>query len=125
MVGSIYTLGYARPEAAAQLEQLMVDPMMLLVDVRYAARSRWLTQWSKKQLLVRWGERYIHEPRLGNVNYRERHKPIVLADPDAALEQVVSWLHQGFSVVLLCGCVNEQTCHRRLVAEQLLALVSR
>jgi uncharacterized protein (DUF488 family) len=119
MTGQVYTLGYAVAGAAEQLERLMADPTMLLVDVRKEARSRWLHQWTKKQLTLRWGGRYIHLPQLGNVNYKDRNLPIVLANPDEGIPVVQSYLQAGYSVVLLCACMRYETCHRRVVAELL------
>lgn len=121
MPGQVYTLGYAADGAGGQLEQLMADPMMLLVDVRKEARSRWLHQWTKKQLTLRWGGRYVHVPQLGNVNYRDRNLPIELANPGEGIPLVQSYLQNGYSVVLLCACMRYETCHRRVVAELLVA----
>ncbi len=115
--GQVYTLGYAVPGAMEQVEQVMSDPSMLLVDIRYAARSRWYPAWNKKALQSRWGVRYTHEQRLGNVNYKEREKPIQLLDPDKSLEGAVLLLRQGYSLLLLCACADYETCHRKVVAQ--------
>jgi hypothetical protein len=108
-------LGYAADGAAGQLEQLMADPAMLLIDIRMQARSRWMHQWTKKQLTLRWGGRYIHVPQLGNANYKDRNLPIELANPEEGLPMVQSYL-QNYDVVLLCACVRYEMCHRRDVA---------
>ncbi|WP_040443999.1 hypothetical protein [Ktedonobacter racemifer] len=44
MGGQVYLLGYAAPGAAEQVEQWMADASVVLVDIRLAARSRWLRQ---------------------------------------------------------------------------------
>lgn len=121
MVGTIYTLGYAAPGAAQQLEALMADPQMLLLDVRLVPRSRWWPQWSKPQLRARWGKRYSHEKQLGNVNYRDQSKPVVFAGryPERAIAGAVSLLLQGYSLLLLCACKDEETCHRTLIAQMI------
>lgn len=115
--GQVYTLGYAAPGARERLEALMRDPRVLLVDIRYAARSRWYPAWNKKALKVRWGGRYTHEQRLGNVNYRHKGTPLQLLNPEQSLAGAVLLLRRGHSLVLLCACANEETCHRKLVAD--------
>jgi len=119
--GKVYTIGYADDGSAQLLEQLMSDPMMLLIDIRLVPRSRWFVQWNKKQLVNRWGKRYRHERRLGNVNYKNRRKPIELLDAAGGIEPLVALLQAGYSIVLLCACVQYETCHRKLVAELLLS----
>jgi len=121
VVGSLYTLGYAAPDAVAQLEQLMSDPTMLLIDVRISPRSRWWPHWTKQALRARWGTRYSHEKRLGNVNYRDHSQPVELCGPhpEQAIAGAVTLLQHGYSLVLLCACRNEDTCHRTLVAHMI------
>lgn len=121
IVGSLYILGYAAPGSAAQLEQLMSNSMMLLIDLRISARSRWWPQWSKRALRARWGTRYSHEKRLGNLNYRDSTQPITLCGPhpEQAIAGAVTLLQCGYSLVLLCACRYEATCHRTLVAQMI------
>lgn len=121
VVGSLYTLGYAAPGAVAHLDQLMHDPMMLLIDLRLSPRSRWWPQWTKRALRARWGTRYTHEKRLGNLNYRDSTQPIALCGPhpEQAIAGAVALLRHGYSFILLCACRNEDTCHRTLVAQMI------
>lgn len=116
----VYTVGYAADDSAQLLEQVMSDPTMLLIDIRLVPRSRWFVQWNKKQLVERWGNRYRHERRLGNLNYKNRRKPIELRDAAGGIAFLVELLQAGYSVVLLCACVQYETCHRKFVAELLL-----
>ncbi|GHO68803.1 hypothetical protein KSC_076950 [Ktedonobacter sp. SOSP1-52] len=122
MGGQVYLLGYAAPDAAEQLEQWMADASVVLVDIRLAARSRWLRQWNKGWLVRQWGDRYVHESRLGNLNYRDRSQPIKIRDLLGGLATVTDLLSQGRSVVLLCACMDESHCHRRVVADALASL---
>ena len=122
MSGRVYLLGYAAPGAAEQLERWMADASVVLVDIRLAARSRWMREWNKGQLVKRWGDRYVHEPRLGNLNYRDRSQPIEIRDLSGGLATVTDLLDQGRSVVLLCACADASRCHRRVVAETLASL---
>ena len=111
----LYTLGYAglTPE---QLRAAVVQDAATLLDIRLAARSP-APQWRKSALVQLLGERYQHVPALGNRNYRNGG-PIQLADPEAALPVVQQALTER-SVILLCGCADVATCHRREAARWL------
>ena len=115
--GTIYTLGYSQLDAAATLERLMGNPRALLLDVRYQPRSRWYPEWNRAALSARYGERYVWESRLGNLNYQRHDLPIQLAAgyEDAVIEAAVL-LCEGCSLVLLCTCADERACHRTYVA---------
>ena len=115
--GKVYTIGYAADGSVQLLEQVMSDPAMLLIDIRLVPRSRWFVQWNKKQLVQRWGNRYRHERRFGNLNYKNRRKPIELRDAAGGIAFLVELLQAGYSVVLLCACVQYDACHRKLVAD--------
>ena len=115
--GKVYTVGYAADGSAQLLEQVMSNPAMLLIDIRLVPRSRWFVQWNKKQLVERWGKRYRHERRLGNLNYKNRRKPIELRDATGGIAFLVELLQAGYSVVLLCACVQYDACHRKFVAD--------
>ena len=119
--GTLYTLGYAAPGAVTELEEVMQDELVLLIDIRVRAGSRWWPVWNKKQLRARWAGRYTHEKRLGNVNYRDRALPVMLHGPNVeqAIEGAVGLLQAGFSLVLLCACKDYDTCHRKVVAEMI------
>jgi uncharacterized protein (DUF488 family) len=116
--GTIYTLGYSQPKASARLEQLMHNPCMLLVDVRYQPVCSFTPQWNRAFLAGRYGQRYVWERRLGNVHYRSRDLPIQLAPGSQhAIAEALGLLRAGTSLVLLCACANERACHRSLVAK--------
>ncbi len=119
--GILYTLGYAMPGAADELEQVMQDALVLLIDIRERAQSRWWPMWNKKQLREKWGSRYTHEKKLGNVNRRDRSLLIVLRGPhpEQAIAGMVALLCHGYSLVLLCACKDYETCHRKVVAEMI------
>ncbi len=116
--GSVACVGTAAPGAEELIEQLMADMSVLLIDIRYAARSRWFPQWNKSWLLRRWGARYTHERGLGNANYREAGKPVELVNPGPAVVGAVDLIAKGYSLVLLCACDGELTaCHCREVVQ--------
>lgn len=119
----VYPIGYAAPGAMEGIEELLKDGQTYLVDIRKRAQSRFRPQWNKSALKALFGAQYIHEPRLGNMNYRQvdRHKGIQIADPDEGLPRLVDMLNQGKSVILLCACKNAKTCHRSVVMKLLKA----
>ncbi len=116
--GTIYTLGYAHPQAAVALERLMRNPTVLLMDVRYQPVCSFNAQWNRAALAARYGERYVWEQRLGNVNYRSRELAIQLgACSQDAVYEAAALICAGTSLVLLCCCGDERACHRSLIAK--------
>jgi Protein of unknown function, DUF488 len=116
--GTIYTLGVSQPKAVTRLEQLMRHPHTLLVDVRYQPISRWNRQWDRAALIARYGEQYRWERRLGNMNYWNSTRPVQLPTGwQEAVHDTAALLCVGASLVLLCACRDERTCHRSLIAK--------
>jgi hypothetical protein len=116
ITGSIFTLGYSGWKLG-DLKHQVEDLDAILVDCRHSPTSR-APQWSKKQMSAFFGERYLHLPQFGNVNYRNGGE-IVLADYEAGKAIVVEHLTQGHSLILMCACDNVATCHRLTVADRL------
>ncbi|MHB8598859.1 MAG: hypothetical protein ACYDER_18825 [Ktedonobacteraceae bacterium] len=115
--GELYRVGTAAPSAVEDVEQLMQLPTMLLIDIRYAARSRWRPSWNKSALQARWGSRYTHERGLSNGNYKDNGKPIALVAPDSSVDGAADLLWKGYSLLLLCACRgDDETCHCQMVA---------
>ncbi len=113
----VYPCGYAvhGPLIEALMQQ---DPGLLLVDTRYSPRSR-IPGWSASALCRRFGERYRWVgATLGNVNYA-RGGPITLAAPERGITDLIRSLREGHSLILLCGCRDYASCHRRLIVEML------
>jgi uncharacterized protein (DUF488 family) len=114
----IYTLGYGKVLRARVVYRVVSDQNLLLVDVRLSPRSR-LGDWQGGFLVGLFGPRYIHVPEFGNINYKG-DGPIKIKDLAAGYARVQAHLVDGRpGVVLLCGCGNVQTCHRKVVAEYL------
>ena len=109
-------MGTAAPSALEDVEQLMHLPTMLLIDIRYAARSRWRPSWNTSALQARWGSRYTHERGLSNANYKDNGKPLALVAPEQSVEGAADLLWKGYHLLLLCACRrDDETCHCRLV----------
>lgn len=113
---SLYTFGYSghQPEKLLALaEQLDA----IVADIRFSPRSR-VPHWNGGRLAKLLGGRYHHLPALGNRNYKGG--PVEIVDLEAGLAQVADLLaHQP--VILLCVCAEVERCHRRLVAEAVIA----
>jgi uncharacterized protein (DUF488 family) len=104
-----YTLGYAQwaiDEVDDQIDTLDA----VLVDVRYSPHTT-KPGFANSNLANRFGDRYVHLPAFGNVNYKEG--PIELAAPDKGLHAVCTLER---APVLMCGCQSPERCHRSTVA---------
>jgi uncharacterized protein (DUF488 family) len=118
LIGTIYTIGYAHPGAAADVARFMQQEHVILFDVRLSPRSRWQPMWNRVVLQATYGARYQWEKRLGNLNYQQRELGIEFAEGhlDAA-QEAAALLAAGTSLILLCACKDARTCHRTLVAK--------
>jgi hypothetical protein len=122
--GQVYLVGTAAPVAETMIEQLMEDSRVLLIDIRYAARSRWFPWCNKNRLLARWSPRYTHERGLSNRHYKRPDLPVELVASERSIAGAVDLLRKGLSLCLLCACRGDnEACHCRsvirLLAEQL------
>ncbi len=117
-IGTIYTIGYAHPDAAANVVRLMQQEHTILLDVRFSPRSRWQPVWNRAALQTAYGARYQWDKRLGNLNYQQRELGIELAEGhlDAARE-AATLVTTGTSLIVLCACKDARTCHRTMVAK--------
>src|SRR6266487_412452 len=118
--GQVYLIGTAASSAETMIEQLMEDSSMLLIDIRYAARSRWFPWCNKRRLLARWSPRYTHERGLSNRNYKHPGLPVELVAPEQSIAGAVDLLRKGLSLCLLCACRgDDEACHCRYVIARL------
>ncbi len=112
----IYTFGYQDKRAVDLLGRLE-ELDAVLCDIRLSPRSRWQPEWNQKQLAALMGDRYLHLPELGNVNYRG-DGPVEIADLSSGLGTIFD-LAATRSVVLMCVCSKLSGCHRETIAEAL------
>ena len=112
----VFTFGYQGHDRAALIPFLWENDGVL-VDVRLSPGSR-NPEWSNGQLVRDLGDRYVHVPSLGNVNFRSGG-PIQLRDPEAGIRAVEKLAAKHGVVVVMCTCADYCTCHRRQVAELL------
>lgn len=115
-LGQLHTLGYAAKGSNEQLDALMADERTLLVDIRLKPRSRWHPRFNENELMLSYGQRYKLRKRLGNLNYRKKALPIVLAEGhEQTIAELVALLRAGHNLVLLCACARYEQCHRKVV----------
>lgn len=107
---TIYTLGYAQ-WSIEKVEDEIGTLDAVLVDVRHSPHTT-KPGFAKSDLEARFGDRYVHLPGFGNINYKDG--PIELADPEQGL-RAVRKLERA--PVLLCGCQHPEPCHRSTVAQ--------
>jgi hypothetical protein len=124
--GQVFLIGTAAPSAESMIEQLMEDSSMLLIDIRYAARSRWFPWCNYRRLVTRWSPRYTHERNLSDKNYKDAGLPVELVAPEKSIVGAADLLRKGLSLCLLCACRgNDETCHCRNVIALLAEQVAR
>lgn len=121
MVMKVYPIGY-RSDGQYIAELMAEDASLLLIDTRNTPYSKIevFAQYNRAALQTTYGERYHWAGLfLGNENYRERNKPIKIAQPERGIQGLMMYLKEGHDLILLCGCANYQTCHRKVIVEML------
>jgi len=115
----IYTIGYnawSFYEFKTKIEEL---GNILIVDVRYSPKS-FNPFWGKKNLLKHFKGNYVHIPNLGNINYKNG-KPIKVCNLDKGCKRLLKQIGDN-DCLLLCACEDVETCHRKVVANELYML---
>jgi uncharacterized protein (DUF488 family) len=116
----IYSIGYSgwKPD---RITQLPAELDAVLLDVRFVPRSRY-QPWDGRTFAARLGEGYRWAGKqFGNRAYKDPAGRIELADYEAGKAVVEAIIASGKSVILMCGCKDLATCHRKVVAERLAA----
>jgi uncharacterized protein (DUF488 family) len=117
-----YTFGYQGKSPAGLLAKAEAVNA-LIVDTRYSSKSR-NPVWREGALREALGDYYAPIPTFGNVNYLNPGAPICIAHFEAGLERMRALMHEGEfgGVILMCACSLVATCHRRVLADRLIAL---
>lgn len=118
MTKHAFLTGYTgkRTRTPAQLLQLAINLDAVVVDSRYAPRSR-VPHWGLPALEQLLGDRYLYVSRFGNEGYRSGY--IKIADPALGLTIIND---AGITrAIILCACADGATCHRKQVGEYLAA----
>jgi len=135
-MATIFTIGYERllpPELVAELEAAGVKRV---VDVRFRPQSRrpGMSKTRLGQLLSDHGIAYEHRKELGTppdirwffknkreAEGRERYRTHVEETASDALDSLAGELDRAPATALLCLEAAPEGCHRRVIAEQLMA----
>lgn len=111
------TLGYAASGSDRRLAYYMSKPRTLLIDLRKEPVSSY-AMWDGKQLKQVWGKRYRQAGAyLGNESYADGGS-ISIPRLQEGCEGLLRYIREGWSLVLLCGCMNFCECHRQVVQSQ-------
>lgn len=119
----IYTAGYSG-KSAAQLQEKARELNAPVLDIRLVPWSQWQFEWRRYALEQRFGAKgYFVLSAWGNLNYKpeDRSKGYAPQDWDAGMRifQAILSSTGAENFILLCGCREYETCHRRVVAERL------
>ncbi len=117
MTTDVYTTGYGGKKPADVLA-IITAVNCDLFDIRFSARSR-NPQWALSNMIAFFGEeRYTHVKALGNKNYRGSYEASEIVDYETGRDLIVA---SERPVLLLCMCKAPDKCHRRLLAQMLIA----
>lgn len=109
----IYTTGYEGREVTF-LPGLLKHLDAVLIDIRFTPLERPI-QWRKDYLKLLLKGRYLHVPNLGN---RAPESSGKVSIQNLALGiKVITELK--VNVLLMCECKTEESCHRRVINEEL------
>jgi uncharacterized protein (DUF488 family) len=114
----LYTVGYGeRGMSPGALLAAAVKQNAVIVDTRMSPKAM-NPVWRKYALERELGPFYKHLPAFGNTAYKTGG--IVIADFDSGCAEVHELLKVG-PVVLMCACKYVHECHRKVVAEKIVA----
>ena len=103
MIGTLIPFGYAIPGSVQLLETLMQDERVLLIDTRRKPYCNWSNEWQQDTLQAKYGSRYrFAGGYLGNINYKGG--PIQIANPTVGIPGLLSYLREGYSLIVMCAC---------------------
>lgn len=112
---TLFTFGY-RGQSFDQFRNKVKDLGAMVIDIRFTPYSKMLPFWTRTNLEKAFGSSYVHLKEFGNRAYKQKGKYDVV-DLDGGLDRLRFWLDIGLPCILLCGCENYETCHRRIVSD--------
>lgn len=114
---NFFALGYVGHKPAELLALVRSVPQAILLDVRFAPRSR-APMWNKSALQSLLGSQYVHCGAWGNQNYKvPGMENVKLVDFDGGLQAALASGAQN--IFLMCACKDHEHCHRTTVADKL------
>ena len=118
--GSLAPFSYASKYAQSELDDVLIaNPRACIIDTRSTPWCTWSETWTRPALERRYKKRYRYAGQvLGNTNYNTPNAPIVLVNEAAGIPWLVKGLEQGVTLILLCGCVTYERCHRKVIYDK-------
>lgn len=117
-MNQIVAIGYTEEQAQERIDAFLAQSTKhLLVDIRERPYSRWRPAFNQGALRTHYGEQYRHIQALGNTNFSDPTKGIVIRNPDKGIFEVRMLLDAGYSLMLMCACKHYERCHRKVVVE--------
>lgn len=107
-----YTTAYAGKDIN-DLKSMLDRLDAVLVDVRFSPTDE-IMRWRQIYLKTLLRENYHHISQLGSRETREGR--IQIQHLDLGIKILISF---NSNAVLMCGCPDSKTCHRRNIAEEL------
>lgn len=111
----VFTFGY-QPWTIYELKAKAKELQAIVVDIRQNPTSK-LPSWMKSNLEQELNDWYIHLQELGNVAYGDRKADIIINDMETGITKLLAILETN-STILLCGCLDPETCHRTTIAKE-------
>jgi len=115
MTKTVYTMGYGgrEPQDIAEAARRLDATVF---DIRYLARES-DPRFNRGRMQEWLGDRYQRVRDLGNVNYRGTFEEVKILDLEAGIRRIEL---SPRAVILLCVCEDYASCHRSVVAAELL-----
>lgn len=107
-----YTTGFSGKDIN-DLKPMLNALDAVLVDVRFSPTSETM-RWRQIYLKTLLRAKYHHLPQLGNRAFRE--SSFSIQNLDLGIKVLLSF---SSNAVLMCECADLETCHRRVIAQEL------
>ena len=118
--GSLAPFSYASKYAQSELDDVLIaNARACIIDTRLTPWCKWSETWTRPALERRYKKRYRFAGQvLGNINHTTPDAPMVLANEAAGIPWLVKGLEHGVTLILLCGCVTYEKCHRKVIYDK-------
>lgn len=113
MANKLFDIGYNTLSNAESLEMVVKELDAIVFDIRFVPVAK-RPDFHKENIAKRFRQRYYHCKNLGNTSYKQAGK-ITLVNQEKGLVELYNALKLR-NVIILCGCANRDTCHRKDVA---------
>src|SRR5690349_21077926 len=77
-------------------------------------------EWGKEALIQRYAGKYAWLKSLGNANRFKPGEPMKLKNPEVGIPLLIRLIKEGYTPIIMCGCVQYSLCHRHMIVDILL-----